>query len=458
MHRAVIHASTPCRVFRGGRVFDGHAWQDGWTVVSDESGRISFAGTHAEIPTGAELVELDGRWLLPGLVDCHVHFREPGLVRKEGYATGSLGALHGGVTTVCEIQNNPPLMSSADLLREKLAALRGISRVDYAPYGSLVEEALPHLAAMRSLTPAVKCFLGCSTGAGGVDDEEAMRRWFRAAAEAGVPIVAHCEDNAVMDAAAAALAPELRDRHDLNRPAAAETRSIADAMRVAHEVGARLHVFHISTTEGARMVAEAAAAGHAVQGSTAPHYLLATADEAHEASQNRFKVNPSIKSVADRSGLCAWITQGALCAIGTDHAPHPLEEKDRPYAKAPSGFPSVDLLLPLIVAVHDRHGVPLDALLRAVTSGPAREFGLSGKGSIASGMDADLVIVDPDASRIVDESQLPSKSKWSPYHGWELRAFPLQVYLRGALVMSGGAAVGDPIGRPIRSAPQSRPM
>lgn len=442
-------ASAPRRLFRGGRVFDGRRWRQGWSVLTDATGRIAYAGPEPGIPSDAERVELDGRWLLPGLVDCHVHFREPGLVRKEGYATGSLGALHGGVTTVCEIQNNPPLMSSAELLRAKLSALRGVSRVDYAPYGSLVEEALPHLAAMRPLTPAVKCFLGCSTGAGGVDDVDTMRRWFRAAAEAGVPIVAHCEDNALMAAAAAALPPALADRHDLNRPAAAEVRSIADAIRVAREVGARLHVFHISTAAGARLVRAAAAAGQAVQGSTAPHYLLVSAEEAHAARQNRFKVNPSIKSADDRAQLCALVGEDALSAIGTDHAPHLLEEKDRPYSKAPSGFPSVDLLLPLIVAAHDRHGVALEALLRAVTAGPAAEFGLGSKGVLAPGRDADLVVADPESTRRVDERALPSKSRWSPYHGWDLRAFPQQVYLRGELVWDRGAAAGAPRGRPL---------
>lgn len=453
MSRAASPVPVPRREFCGGRVFDGRAWQQGWNVVTDEFGRIAYAGPDRGSSSAEERIDLDGRWLLPGLVDCHVHFREPGLVRKEGYATGSLGALHGGVTTVCEIQNNPPLMSSAELLRDKLESLRGVSRVDYAPYGSLVEEALPHLTAMRPLIPAVKCFLGCSTGAGGVDDEETMRRWFRAAAEADVPIVAHCEDNALMDIAAAELPPELADRHDLRRPAEAETRSIADAIRVAGEVSARLHVFHISTAEGARMVRDAAAAGRAVQGSTAPHYLLVTAADAHSARQNRFKVNPSIKSAEDRRGLAALIAEGALCAIGTDHAPHPLEEKDRPYAKAPSGFPSVDLLLPLIVAIHDRHAVPLEALLRAVTSGPAHEFGLAAKGRLAPGCDADLVIVDPAEERQVEETRLPSKSKWSPYQGWRLRAFPQQVYLRGTLAWSGGCAAAEPAGQPVQSVP-----
>jgi len=451
--RSPFDDPAPERLLRGARVFDGERWRDGWSVRIGADGRIAEAGPGLAARSGDAAEDLSGLWLLPGLVDCHVHFREPGLVRKEGYATGSLGALHGGVTTVCEIQNNPPLMSSAELLREKRAALTGVSRVDFAPYGSLVEESLPHLAAMRGLTPAVKCFLGCSTGAGGVDDEATLRRWFAAAARAGMMVVAHCEDNHAMDAAAAGLTPENAARHDLNRPPEAEIRSIRDAIRVAGEVGARLHVFHVSTAEGARLVQAAAAAGQAVQGSTAPHYLLVTAEEAYAARQNRFKVNPSIKYAADRDGLQALVAADALCAIGTDHAPHPLDEKDRPYSKAPSGFPSVDLLLPLLVAVRDRHGVKLDALLRGVTSGPAREFGLARKGRIAAGADADLVIADPAAERAVEEASLPSKSKWSPYQGWRLRAFPQRVFLRGQLAFENGAAVGPPRGLPLDAEP-----
>lgn len=443
--------TPPSRLFRGGRLFDGNQFLEATDLRCDTNGKITEIGNGLVAQQEEEVLELNGKWLIPGLVDCHVHFREPGLVRKEGYGYGSSGALHGGVTTVCEIQNNPPLMDSLSTLQEKLENLRGISRVDYAPYGSLVEESLGDLEAMKKHCPAVKCFLGCSTGAGGVADEATLHRWFSAAAKAGIKVVAHCEDNDVMDAATEALKddPEKSTRHDLRRSREAEVVSIDSAIAIAVEVGAILHVFHISTFEGASRVATAAGRGMAVTGSTAPHYLLATADDTEAIDQNRFKVNPAIKYQDDREGIGKLVARGILPIVGTDHAPHPLDEKDRPYAKAPSGFPSIDLLLPLMFAAADLHASPPEAFLHAVTRGPADEFFLEQKGRLEVGVDADLVILDPDKKQTVDESRLLSRSGWSPYHGRELRGFAQQVFLRGNLVFADGATVGEPIGQPL---------
>ena len=441
-------AATPT-LFRGGVLFDGHQFVEATDLRTDANGTIAQIGSGLEAQDGDTVVELNGRWLLPGLVDCHVHFREPGLVRKEGYLTGSSGALHGGVTTVMEIQNNPPLMEDAALLRKKMEDLRGISRVDYVPYGNLTLQSMDHIGDMVGLTPAVKCFLGCSTGSAGVADEETMRRLFTAAAEAGMKIVAHCEDDEIMAEAQAKATPETEDRHDLMRPAIGEIQSIRDAIRVAGEVGAELHVFHISTADGGRLVAEANEKGQAVTGTTGTQYLLVTAEEAYAAKQNRFKVNPSIKTDEHRQGLRELVAAGRLQGIGTDHAPHPLEDKDRPYAKAPSGFPSIDLELPMIFAIVDDSGMDMAAALRGVTTLPADEFGLEQKGRLKVGADADLVVVDPQQERTVDEAELPSKCKWSPFHGRRMRGFPQKVWLRGELVLDEGKFPLEPSGKPI---------
>ncbi|MCP4093707.1 MAG: dihydroorotase family protein [Planctomycetes bacterium] len=444
------NSATPT-LFRNGRLFDGDTFLEATDLLTDSSGQVAAIGTGLEAPDGTKVVEMEGRWLLPGLVDCHVHFRDPGLVHKEGYAFGSSGALHGGVTTICEIQNNPPLMSSPQTLADKLENLRGVSRVDYAPYGSLVEDSLGCLAEIGEMCPAVKVFLGGSTGSGGIGSEENMRRWFTAAAAAGLKVVAHCEDDAIMDAAAAKIAddPELNTRHDLHRTREAEVQSIKDAIRVAIEVGLSLHVFHVSTYEGAELIAAAAAEGHPITCSTGTQYLLITAEIAHKAKQNRFKVNPAIKYEDDRAGLGKMVMEGRLPVVGTDHAPHPLEHKDRPYKKAPSGFPSIDLLLPMIFAAADLNDSNPAPFLHAVTAGPAREFGIAGKGKLEVGADADLIVVDPTIERIVDEAELLSRSGWSPFHGFEFRGFPQQVYLRGEQVFADGAVVGPPRGEPL---------
>ncbi|MFQ5615504.1 MAG: amidohydrolase family protein, partial [Anaerolineales bacterium] len=147
--------------------------------------------------------------------------------------------------------------------------------------------------------------------------------------------------------------------------------------------------------------------------------------------------------------LCELLAAGAIACVGTDHAPHPLAEKERPYAKAPAGLPSVDLLLPLMFAVHDRAGLPLERALSSVTGATAAEFRLTAKGRLLPGADADLVVTDPAAGRTVDERRLPSRSKWSPYHGQQLRGFPEAVWLRGETVFRAGKHVGEPRGRPL---------
>jgi len=404
--------------------------------VRVRAGRIAEIGER--LASGQEpVLEARGRTLIPGLVDVHVHFRDPGLERKEGWERGSAGALHGGVTAVVEVQNNPPLSVSLRALEERIAHVRARSRVDFGCLANLLPASLSELAAMAPLTPAFKLFLGGSTGMGGQEDRGTLRELFRGAARAGRMIVAHCEDEELLQAGKHRYKGATAAEHHLVRSHEAEERSIETAIALARETGAELHVFHISTAGGVAQVREARRAGIEIGASTAPHYLLLSCEDA-PALGNLLKVNPSIKTRADSEAILEGIADGTVQAIGTDHAPHPLDEKQRAYEHAPSGMPSVDLLWPLTWECVRRGWLGAEIALASVTSSAAESLHLPGKGRLEPGYDGDLVLFDADERRVVRGRELPSKSKWSAFEGWELAGFPQVVVRRGVVAFEGG--------------------
>ncbi len=415
------------------------------------AGEIEAVGAELE-PGDLPVLDAGGLTVIPGLVDVHVHFRDPGLARKEGWESGSAGALHGGVTSVVEVQNNPPLSTDLEALQSRIEHVRARSRVDFGCLANLTRASVAELAAMAPHTPAFKCFLGGSTGMGGILDRAELLRLFEGAARAGRMIVAHCEDEDLLRAEARAH-PEAtaRDHHRV-RSSEAEEVSIRTAVELARETGARLHVFHISTAGGLEEVRAARREGLPVGASTAPHYLLLSCEDA-ERLGNRIKVNPSVKTPADARALLGGLSEGAVEAIGTDHAPHPLEEKERPYAKSPSGMPSVDLLWPLTFELCRRGLLEPERALAAVTSAAADSLNLPRKGRLAPGFDGDLVLFDPEEVRVVRGSELPSRSKWSAYEGMELAGFPRVVVRRGEVVFRDGAVTGEAGGRPLELRP-----
>lgn len=399
---------------------------------------------------GGRLPRLDaqGLTIIPGLLDVHVHFRDPGLAHKEGWDHGSAGALHGGVTAVVEVQNNPPLSTSLEALKARLEHVQSRSRVDFGCLANLLPEALPELEAMASFTPAFKCFLGGSTGLGGQTDRATLKRLFAGAARAGRMIVAHCEDEEALRAGKKQHPHATASEHHLVRSSAAEIESIRTSLELVAETGAELHVFHLSTRGGAQLLRQARARGYAVSASTGPHYLLLSNEDAPHLG-NRIKVNPSIKTRDDNAALIEALRDGTCDAIGTDHAPHPLEEKLRDYEHAPAGMPSVDLLWPLTFELVRRGLLDAHTALDSVTYRAARSLHLPDKGALAPGFDGDLVLFDPDEKRRVSAATLPSRSKWSAYEGWELSGFPITVVRRGEIVFAGGRVTGEAGGIPL---------
>jgi dihydroorotase len=455
---AAAGAEPGARVHPGGGdllVRDARAWPPGPSAprldLRVRAGRIVELGTELS-PGGEPVLAAHGRTLIPGLVDVHVHFRDPGLERKEGWGHGSAGALHGGVTSVVEVQNNPPLSTSRTALLARLAHVRARSRVDFGCLANLLPASVAELAGMAPLTPAFKLFLGGSTGMGGLEDRDTLRALFAAAAAAGRMIVAHCEDEELLKEGKHRLPDATAAEHHLVRSHAAEERSIDTAIALARETGAELHVFHISSAGGVARVRAARAAGVPIGSSTAPHYLLLSNEDA-PALGNLLKVNPSIKTRADSVALFAGLSDGTVQAIGTDHAPHPLDEKQRAYAHAPSGMPSVDLLWPLTFECVRRGWLSPDVALASVTSSAADCLHLPGKGRLEPGYDGDLVLFDPDERRVVRGRELPSRSKWSAFEGRELAGFPQVVVRRGVVVFERGAVCVEAGGEPLALQP-----
>ncbi len=419
-----------------------------------ENGVVREIGAidEARVPADVLRVDAGGRTVIPGLVDVHVHFRDPGLARKEGWESGSAGALHGGVTAVVEVQNNPPLSTSVTALEERIEHVRARSRVDFGCLGNLLPASQDELVGMAPLTPALKLFLGGSTGMGGLEDRDTLRMLFRRAAEAGRMVVAHCEDETLLKQGKEQNPDASAEQHHLVRSTEAEVRSIEQAIGICEETGAYLHVFHISTAAGVELVRQGRRRGIGIGASTAPHYLLLSCEDAPRLG-NLLKVNPSIKTPADAEGILAGLRDGTVEAIGTDHAPHPLEEKTREYKHAPSGMPSVDLLWPLTFELVRRGLLDAENALASVTSRAAESLALPGKGKLEVGFDGDLVLFDPHKTRTVVGAELPSKSKWSAYEGMELAGFPELVCRRGEVVFRDGACTGIAGGVPLTLTP-----
>jgi dihydroorotase len=310
---------------------------------------------------------------------------------------------------------------------------------------------------MAPWTPAFKCFLGGSTGLGGQADRATIRSLFLGAARAGRMIVAHCEDEARLAEDRARYPQATAAEHHLVRSSAAEIDSIELAIELALETGASLHVFHVSTAEGAKAVARARArTKERFFASTAPHYLLLSCEDAGRL-ENRIKVNPSVKTPSDRKALIEAVARGSIDAIGTDHAPHPREKKQLPYAQAPSGMPSVDLLWPLTYELVRTGQLGAERALASVTSSAAQSLRLPRKGRLASGYDGDVVLFAPEEERAVEGAGLPSRSKWSAYEGMRLAGFPQFVVRRGTVCLREGEISVDAGGAPLELEPPGSP-
>jgi dihydroorotase (multifunctional complex type) len=403
-------------------------------------GRIVAIGPGLARPRGAERANGEGLLALPGLIDVHVHLREPGGEHKEDFTSGTRAALAGGYTTVLAMPNtSPPVTDRATLaLALERAAAKAVC--DYGQFAG----ATPHNAAeVAGLAEAcgLKLYMGSSTGDLLVDDFAGQAAHFSAYPRERV-LAVHAENEAAVRWYA-----ERGER----RPPLCAALETARALVLAEHFGRRVHICHVSTVAEARLIRDARARGAPVTAEVAPHHLfLARETEADAAEDPLQRMNPPLRGAGDVESL--WSHLEVFDAIASDHAPHTLEEKAGP--NPPSGVPGLESSLPLLLTAVHAGRLTLAELVRLTSAGPAAAFGLRAKGRLAPGYDADVTLVDPDVEWTFGERPLQTRCGWSPFQGWRVRGRVERVYLRGQLACAGGAIVLEPgAGRRVENQP-----
>jgi dihydroorotase len=436
-------AETYDLIVRGGEVVN-HAGR-GRADVGVRDGRIAFIGDLAQASAG-ETVDAAGLHVLPGVIDTQVHFREPGLEWKEDLQTGSHAAVLGGVTAVFEMPNTQPTTTDAEALADKLKRAKGRMACDHAFYVGGTHENAHQLGELERLPGCcgVKVFMGASTGTLLVPDDagvaDVLRHIHRRAAF-------HSEDEMRL----AERRPLAREgdwtSHPEVRDAVSALRSTERLLRLARELGKRIHVLHVTTAEEIDLLSQ-----HRDIASVevTPQHLTLTAPEAYERLKGLAQMNPPIREARHQEGLWRGIEQGVADVLGSDHAPHTLEEKSRPYPASPSGMPGVQTLVPVMLDHVAKGRLTLERFVDLTSAGAQRLFGIAGKGRMAKGWDADLTLVDLKARRTLDHPDMATRSGWTPFHGMQVEGFPMATIVRGRVVMRDGEIVSPGQGRPVR--------
>lgn len=378
------------------------------------------------------VVEAAGMWLIPGVIDDQVHFREPGLTHKEDLTSASHACAAGGVTTFLEMPNTRPPAITVDGVRAKERLAGEKSLVNYGFYIGATPNNVSELRAATEM-PGIKIFIGSSTGDLLVDEQEALERIF---AETSLPICAHCEDEATVRANAARLAgtTDVAD-HSRIRDVAAAVIATRRAIDLATRHRHRFHVLHVSTAAEIPLLPPARPW---VTAEVCHHHLFFNVED-YARLGTRIQMNPSIKTAADNAALRQALLDGSIQVIATDHAPHTLEEKALPYPQSPSGLPAVENSLPLLLNEVAHGRFTIEQVVHWMCDAPARVWGICGKGRIAPGYDADLVLVDPARVRTIRDEDQFTKSRWSPWHGESLTGWPITTWVGGRRVFSRAA-------------------
>lgn len=389
----------------------------------------------------AKVIDASGKYLLPGIIDDQVHFREPGLTHKGNIASESRAAISGGITTFMEQPNTNPQTTTIKKLEEKFALAAASSYANYSFLFGGTNDNLEELKRLDSKAcSGVKLFLGSSTGNMLVDDEEVLEKIFRSTE---MVISAHCEDEGTIRRNLAKFKEEFGDDipvkyHPLIRSEEACYLSSSKAIALAKKTGARLHVFHLSTAKEMDLFRnDIPLEEKKITSEVCIHHLWFS-DEDYETKGTLIKWNPAVKKMSDRKKLWEALLDDRIDVIATDHAPHLLEEKDTIYTKAPSGGPLVQHALPAMLQKYSEEMISLEKIVEKMCHNPAKLFDIEKRGFIREGYFADLVLVDLDSSWQVTRGNTLYKCRWSPFEDFTFASKITHTFVNGHLAFENG--------------------
>jgi len=427
-------------IFKGAQIVnhDGRGERD----LGVRDGRIAAIGDLSAHSAG-EVIDCRELHILPGVIDSQVHFREPGLEHKEDLATGSYAAVLGGVTCVFEMPNSKPLTTTAETLADKVRRARGRMHCDFAFWvGGTVENA-PYVGELERLPGAagIKVFMGSSTGDLLVADDDGVRQIL---SHVRRRVAFHSEDEERLQARLPLRIEGDVTSHHRWRDEVVALHCTQRLVKIARETGARIHVLHISTAQEIDFLSQ----HKDIATLEATHHHLTLSSDDYAQLGTLIQMNPPIREAHHRERIWYGISQGIIDVLGSDHAPHLREEKQKTYPASPSGMTGVQTTLPIMLSHVHAGRLSLERLVDLTSHGPGRVFGLARKGRIAVGYDADLTIVDLRRQETICNSQAGSKAGWTPYDGKKVTGWPVGTIIRGHRVMWEGEIITPAQGAP----------
>jgi dihydroorotase len=412
--------------------------------IAVDKGKIIAIGDIANL-TPRETLDCRNLHILPGVIDSQVHFREPGIEHKEDLETGSRAAVMGGVTGVFEMPNTKPTTTTAATLADKVVRAKNRMFCDFAFYVGGTKETVGEISNLEKLegSAGIKVFAGSSTGDLLVEDDAGLEAIISNLSRRAA---FHSEDEMRLRARTSFQVAGDPRSHPIWRDEEAARLCTERLLRIARKHGKRIHVLHISTAEELPLLA---ANRDIATVEVTPHHLtLSSEDYAHLGT--KLQMNPPVRDSRHRDALWAAINSGLVDVLGSDHAPHTLEEKAKPYPHSPSGMTGVQTLVPVMLNHVNEGRLTLQRFVDLTSHGPQRIFGIANKGRIMEGYDADFTIVDMNRSETISNKWIQSRSQWTPYDGVKVKGWPVGTLIRGRTVMWSGEILAPAKGQPIR--------